>query len=300
MLGSNADFSGFFTRIVASATRWREPVLVLAGAGTVDPVPLARPIIRIADPGDPRLADYAGLTDPARRRRIEAEQGFFIAESPLVVRALVESGRGMRSVLVTPAQHAVLAESLEGVDAPVYVADDDVLRQIVGFDLHRGAVASGVRWEPPPLDDLLDGARRVALVEKLNDYENLGVLFRNAAAFGIDAVLLDTETADPLYRRCVRVSIGHVLTVPWARIGTLEEVRSRGFTLFALTPAPDAVPLDAVNWPDRSAVMLGAEGPGLSRTWLDAADAHVRIPMRAGVDSLNVATAAAIAFYAST
>jgi tRNA G18 (ribose-2'-O)-methylase SpoU len=240
------------------------------------------------------------LTDPARRRRIEAEQGFFIAESPLVVRALVESGRSVRSVLVTPAQHAVLAESLEGVDAPVYIADDEVLRQIVGFDLHRGAVASGVRWEPPAVGELLAGARRVALVEKLNDYENLGVLFRNAAAFGIDAVLLDTETADPLYRRCVRVSIGHVLTVPWARVESLDEVRSRGFSLLAFTPTPDAVPLTEIAWPDRSAVMLGAEGPGLSRPWLDAADLQVRIPMRDGVDSLNVATAAAIAFYAGT
>jgi tRNA G18 (ribose-2'-O)-methylase SpoU len=271
-----------------------------ATAGTVEPVPPTRPVIRIADPGDPRLADYAGLTDPARRRRIEAEQGFFIAESPLVVRALVESGRGVRSVLVTPAQHAVLASTLERVDAPVYVAEDEVLRQIVGFDLHRGAVAAGERWPAPPLDSLLDGARRIALVEKLNDYENLGVLFRNAAAFGMDAVLLDTETADPLYRRCVRVSIGNVLTVPWARVTALEEVRSRGFTLIALTPATDAVPLEEITWPDRHAVMLGAEGPGLSRAWLDAADLRVRIPMRPSVDSLNVATAAAIAFYAST
>jgi tRNA G18 (ribose-2'-O)-methylase SpoU len=182
----------------------------------------------------------------------------------------------------------------------MYVAEDEVLRQIVGFDLHRGAVAAGERWPAPPVDSLLDGARRIALVEKLNDYENLGVLFRNAAAFGMDAVVLDTETADPLYRRCVRVSIGNVLTVPWARVTALDEVRSRGFTLIALTPATDAVPLEEITWPDRHAVMLGAEGPGLSRAWLDAADLRVRIPMRAPVDSLNVATAAAIAFYAST
>ncbi len=169
-----------------------------------------------------------------------------------------------------------------------------------------GSTSIGARWRRVFVGNRrrsttsLGAARRIALVEKLNDYENLGVLFRNAAAFGIDAVLLDTETADPLYRRCVRVSIGHVLTVPWARIGSLDEVRSRGFTLLALTPTPDAVPLGEIRWPDRSAVMLGAEGPGLSRSWLDAADVRVRIPMRAGVDSLNVATAAAIAFYAST
>jgi tRNA G18 (ribose-2'-O)-methylase SpoU len=263
-------------------------------------MPVSRPIIRIDDATDPRLADYAGLTDPARRRRIEAEQGFFIAESPLVVRALVESGRGVRSVLVTPAQHAVLAETLERVDAPVYVAEDEVLRQIVGFDLHRGAIAAGERWALPPVGSLLDGARRIALIERLNDYENLGVLFRNAAAFGIDAVLLDSATADPLYRRCVRVSIGHALTVPWTRLSSLDEVRSRGFRIYALTPAVDSVPLGEIVWPERHAVMLGAEGPGLSPAWLNAADVKVRIPMRAAVDSLNVATAGAIAFYAST
>ena len=155
-------------------------------------------------------------------------------------------------------------------------------------------------WPLPPASSLLERARRVAVVEKLNDYENLGGLFRNAAAFGIDAVLLDAESADPLYRRCVRVSIGHALTVPFTRLDSLDEVRAHGFTLFALTPRAEAVPLEEVAWPSRSALLLGAEGPGLSATWLDAADQRVRIPMRAGVDSLNVATAAAIAFYAST
>jgi len=281
MSGSSAYFSGFF-------------------AGTVVPVPSNRPVVRITDSGDPRLADYVGLTDPALRRRVEAEQGFFIAESPLVVRALVESGRAVRSVLVTPAQHAVLADVLDRVEAPVFIAEDDVLRQVVGFDLHRGAVASAERWPQPAVGSLLDGACRIAVVERLNDYENLGVLFRNAAAFGIDAVLLDPESADPLYRRCVRVSIGHAFMVPWTRMSSLDDVRSRGFALFALTPAADAVPLGRITWPERHAVMLGAEGPSLSRAWLDAADVRVRIPMRESVDSLNVATAAALAFYAST
>ena len=264
--------------------------------GTVESVP----VIRVTDPDDPRLADYTGLTDPQLRRRVEAEQGFFIAESPLVVRALMRSGRAVRSVLVSPAQHAVLADVLDPRDVPVYVAADDVLRQVVGFDLHRGAVASGERWPLPAVDSLLDGARRVAVLERLNDYENLGGLFRNAAAFGIDAVLLDSESADPLYRRCVRVSIGHALTVPWTRVTSLEEVRGHGFSLLALTPAPGAVPLSEITWPDRYALMLGAEGPGLSRSWLDAADLQVCIPMDPSADSLNVATAAAIAFYAST
>ena len=258
------------------------------------------PLVRVTDPADPRLADYFGLADPQLRRRVEAERGFFIAESPLVVRALLGSGRTVRSVLVSPGQHAALADLLDRADVPVYVAADRVLAEVVGFDLHRGAVAAGERWPLPPASSLLERARRVAVVEKLNDYENLGGLFRNAAAFGIDAVLLDAESADPLYRRCVRVSIGHALTVPFTRLDSLEEVRAHGFSLFALTPRADALPLAEVAWPSRSALLLGAEGPGLSAAWLDAADQRVRIPMRAGVDSLNVATAAAIAFYAST
>jgi tRNA G18 (ribose-2'-O)-methylase SpoU len=268
------------------------------------------PVIRVAEADDPRLADYASLSNPRLRRRVEAERGFFIAESPLVVRALMRSGRAVRSVLVTPAQHEALADVLDPDlsdpalsghrDLPVYVAADDVLRDVVGFDLHRGAVASGERWPLPSVASLVDGARRLAVLEKLNDHENLGVVFRNAAAFGIDGVLLDAECADPLYRRCVRVSIGHVLTVPWTRLSSLEDLRSHGFTLLALTPAPDAVPIGEITWPDRCALLLGAEGPGLSRSWLDTADMRVRIPMRASVDSLNVAAAAAIAFYAST
>jgi tRNA G18 (ribose-2'-O)-methylase SpoU len=257
-------------------------------------------VITVVDPDDPRLADYVGLSDPQLRRRVEAERGFFIAESPLVVEALVRSGRTVRSVLVTPAQHDAIGASLAGVDAPVYVAKPEVLRAVVGFDLHRGAVASGERWPVPAASTVLDGAQRVAVVQKLGDHENLGGVFRSAAAFGIDAVLLDVECADPLYRRCVRVSIGHVLTVPWARLASVEDVRDAGFTLLALTPDPGARSLDAVDWPARCALLLGSEGPGLSQAWLAAADARIRIPMEPAVDSLNVATAAAIAFYAST
>ena len=258
------------------------------------------PAITIEDPADTRLSDYVGLSDPQLRRRIESERGFFVAESPLVVRAFLRSGRVVRSVLVTPAQHDALAPDLVDLDAPVYVAAPAVLRRVVGFDLHRGAVASGERWSLPDPAAMLGAARRVAVLEKLTDHENLGGVFRNAAAFGIDAVLLDAECADPLYRRCVRVSIGHVLTVPFTRIAALEQVRESGFALVALTPAPDARPLRSFVWPERSAMLFGTEGPGLSGEWLAAADAHVRIPMQPGVDSLNVATAAAIAFYAST
>jgi tRNA G18 (ribose-2'-O)-methylase SpoU len=260
----------------------------------------AVPVITIADPADMRLSDYVGLSDPQLRRRVEIERGFFVAESPLVVRAFLRSGRTVRSVLVTPAQHAALEPDLAGLAAPVYVAAPEILRQVVGFDLHRGAVASGERWRLPDLSSILRLARRVAVVEKLTDHENLGGVFRNAAAFGIDAVLLDPECADPLYRRCVRVSIGHALTVPWTRITSLDGLRESGFQLIALTPAAGAQPLPAFDWPERGAMLFGTEGPGLSPEWLAAADLHVRIPMQPGVDSLNVATAAAIAFYAST
>jgi tRNA G18 (ribose-2'-O)-methylase SpoU len=260
----------------------------------------AVPVFPIDDPADPRVGDYVGLSDPQLRRRVESERRFFVAESPLVVDALVRSGRPVRSVLVTPAQHEALADTLAGLAAPVYVAAPEILRRVVGFDLHRGAVASGDRWALPPVGSVIGRARRIAVVQKLGDHENLGGVFRNAAAFGIEAVLLDAECADPLYRRCVRVSIGHVLTVPWTRITSLDELRSHGFTLFALTPDPDARPLGEIVWPERHALLLGSEGPGLSPEWLEAADEQVRVPMRTTVDSLNVATAAAIAFYAST
>ncbi|HSP72610.1 MAG TPA: RNA methyltransferase, partial [Gaiellaceae bacterium] len=233
--------------------------------------------------------------------------GFFIAESPLVVRRLLGSGRQVRSVLVTPAQLDALsdvlgagARSAPPSGAPVYVAPEAVLHRVVGFRLHRGAVASAERWPLPATGAVLRDARRVAVLERMNDHENLGVLFRSAAALGVDAVLLDAECADPLYRRCVRVSIGHVLQVPWTRVASLDDVRRAGLTTFALTPAPGATPIHEVEWPERAALLLGAEGPGLSDAWLGAADVRVRIPMRPGADSLNVATAAAIAFYAAS
>ncbi len=256
--------------------------------------------IAIDDADDARLADFVDLADPELRRRVEFERGFFVAESPRVVLRLLASGRRVRAVLVTPHQHEALRGVLDRVSAPVYVAPMGVLRRVVGFDLHRGAVASADRWPLPAAADVLGGARRVVLCERLNDHENLGVLFRSAAALGIDAVLLDAECADPLYRRCVRVSIGHVLTVPWTRVRDLDDVRAAGFTIFACTPAAGATDIAEVVWPERSALAIGAEGPGLSDAWLAAADRQVRIPMARDVDSLNVATAAAIACYVST
>ena len=254
----------------------------------------------IDDASDPRLSEYVDLTDSVLRRRIEAERDFFIAESPLVIRRLLASGRRVRSVLVTPRRYEEMGDALlAGPDVPVYVASDEVLRRVVGFHLHRGAVAAADRWPLPDLGTVLRGARRVAVLQKVNDHENLGVTFRSAAALGIDAMILDPECSDPLYRRCVRVSIGHVLTLPWTRLESIDAVAAAGFRLYALTPAPDAATITAVEWSDRAALLFGAEGPGLSDAWLARADERVRIPMRAGADSINVATAASIAFYES-
>ena len=297
MQGSRGIFQGFSSEVgPGRMPPSSEPDASVEPSCTVEPVP----VIHVADPDDPRLADYVGLADPQLRRRVEAERGFFIAESPLVVRALMRSSRAPRSVLVTPAQHAALADVLDAAAVPVFVAEADVLRRVVGFDLHRGAVASANAGRCRRWRRCSTAPAGSAVVEQINDYENLGGIFRSAAAFGIDAVLLDAESADPLYRRCVRVSIGHVLSVPWTRVHSLDELASRGFTLLALTPDPDAAPIGEIVWPERCALLFGAEGPGLSDAWLAAADRRVRIPMRAAVDSLNVATAAAIAFYAGT
>ena len=257
--------------------------------------------VLIDDPDDPRIADYVGLTDPELRRRVEGEQGFFIAESPHVVRRLLGSGRTVRSVLTNPSQFEALADAIEPAFTtrpfPAYIAETKVLKRVVGFDLHRGAVASAQRWSVPAVADVLPGARRVVVLEKVNDHENLGLLFRSAAALGVDAVLLDRECSDPLYRRTVRVSIGTAITLPWARIDTLDDIAD--FTTVALTPAADAVPIDSVQWTEPLALLVGAEGPGLSDVWMGRADVRVQIPMEAGVDSLNVATAAAIAMHVS-
>jgi tRNA G18 (ribose-2'-O)-methylase SpoU len=243
----------------------------------------------ITDPADPRVADYLDL-----RGGRPPHEGPVIVEGLLAVEQLVASGLAVRSVLVTPAKRDRLPA---GIDAPVLVAEPAVLRATVGFDLHRGVVASAERPPPAEPGPLLEGARRVLVVEAVNDLENLGALFRNARAFACDAVLLDPRTADPLGRRPVRVSMGHVLRVPFARVDPwpdgLDVVRSAGLELVALTPAGGPLTL-----PRRAALLVGSEGPGLSPAALDAADRRVRIDMAPGVDSLNVATAAAVALHA--
>ncbi len=244
------------------------------------------------------------MTDAQLRKRYEREHGVFIGEGPNVVRELLRSRYRTRSLLLAEERVDDLAPELTGLDAPVYVVGRDLLYEVVRFKLHQGVVGCGERAPWPDPAEVVEEARVVVVLEGLNDHENLGSLFRSARAFGVDAVLLAPGCADPLYRRCVRVSMGHVLHLPTARLaglGTgLELLRSAGFTLLALTPSAGAVDLSDPSVPGdgRVALLLGAEGPGLSREALQAADVRVRIPIHPQVDSLNVATAGALAFYA--
>jgi tRNA G18 (ribose-2'-O)-methylase SpoU len=255
-------------------------------------------VIEVADPADPRLEDFRDLTDADVR---PDRRGVVIAEGASVVERMAGSRYPMRAVIGVRARIEALAPVLAALDVPVYVVDKWLLSEIVGFRVTRGVLAAATRTAPPDLSELLAHARRLAVLESLNDFENLGALFRNAAAFGVDAVLLDPRCADPLYRRSVRVSMGHVLRMPFAVLpgrwpGSLDVLHAHGFTVVALSPAPGAVPLRELTPPPRWAVLLGAEGPGLTAAAMACADRLVRIPMAAGVDSLNVATAAAVAF----
>lgn len=265
-------------------------------------VPLG-PVIAVQDRREECLADYFALTDVARRGRIEPERGLFIAEGDLVIRRAIAAGLRIRSLLLAPARLAALAADLVCCPAPVYVAGPQLLAAITGFSVHRGALAAVDRPAERSAGELLAAARRVLVLEAMNNPTNVGGVFRSAAALGIDAVLLDPLCYDPLYRRAVRVSMGAVLTVPYARLtswpAALGELRSAGFRLWALSPAATGRPLPDLDvGPDaRVALLLGAEGPGLSAGALDAADEQVRIPMAAGVDSLNAAAAAAIVCY---
>jgi tRNA G18 (ribose-2'-O)-methylase SpoU len=266
--------------------------------------------VAVTDPGDPRVDDYRDLHDARVRRQMElpgdSRPGFFVAEGTHALRRLLTSGRRIRSVLVDGIRLGALRADLGGLDAPVLVADKTTLRAVAGFPVHRGVLTAADRWPLPDPSTVLGPARRVAVLEDINDHENLGVIFRSAGSLGLDALLLSPGCCDPLYRRSVRVSMGHVATVPWTRLAPWPEaiatVRSAGFSLAALTPAADAAPL--AGWApgpaERIAVLLGAEGPGLSPAVLAAADRRLTIPMRTAADSLNVGSAAAIAFYALT
>jgi tRNA G18 (ribose-2'-O)-methylase SpoU len=267
--------------------------------------------IDVTDPADPRLADYVALTDAALRTSLEARHGLFIAEGEKVIGRARAAGLGIRSLLVTPGKLARLAGLEAGWDAPVYVMTEALARQLTGYRVHRGALASVTRPELPPVPEVLAGARRVLVLEDLVDHGNVGAIFRCAAAFGLDAVIVSPRCADPLYRRSVKVSMGAVFAVPWARMtdwyGGLGDLRAAGFRLLALTPDQAAAPAGAALGAagDRLALLLGTEGDGLSSRWRHEADQAVCIPMhpaaqRRGVDSLNVVAAAAVACHLLT
>lgn len=262
---------------------------------------------RIGSTHDPRLADYVGLTDVRLRRRLEPAGGLYIAESEKVIRRALAAGHHPRSYLMGERWLADLADVVEQADAagvPVYVGDADVIDAVVGFPLHRGALASMHRPVARSVDEVLVGTRRVLVLEDIVDHTNVGAVFRSAAAMGVEAVLITPRCADPLYRRSIRVSMGTVFQVPWARIDPwpagVEVLRGAGFTVAALALSADAVSLSelAADPPERLALVLGTEGDGLSRRTIGEVDVVIRIPMAAGVDSLNVAAAGAVAAWA--
>ncbi|MEC4017081.1 TrmH family RNA methyltransferase [Streptomyces sp. H27-D2] len=290
-------------------------------------------LITVDDPDDPRLRDYTGLTDVDLRRKREPEEGLFIAEGEKVIRRARQAGYAMRSMLLSAKWVDAMRDVIDEVPAPVYAVSPDLAEQVTGYHVHRGALASMQRKPLPTSDDILARARRIVVMESVNDHTNIGAMlplglqertarrvavfedivdhanlgaaFRNAAALGVDAVFLTPGCADPLYRRSVKVSMGGVFQVPWTRFESwpkgIEVLRSEGFTVAALCLSDRAITLDelAARKVEALALVFGTEGVGLTPGALAAVDEHVRIPMDAGVDSLNVAAASAVAFYAT-
>ena len=258
----------------------------------------------VASADDPRLVDYRALTDVELRRRSEPAEGIFIAEGALVIKRALAACYPIRSALMSERWVAAIADVVGGADVPLYVGSEELLESVTGYHVHRGALASMGRRPLPTVEQVLTGAHRVVVLEDVNSHTNLGAIFRCAAGLGMDAVLLSPSCADPLYRRSVRVSMGEVFALPYARLADwpagLEVVREAGFELLALTPDVAATSLDEIRPTDdeKLALLLGAEGPGLSARALGAAGRRVRIPMSHGVDSLNVAAATAVACYA--
>ncbi len=261
-------------------------------------------LVEIDDPADPRLGDYRDLRDVSLRKHLESAEGLFIAEGEKVVRRAVEAGFAARSFVMAPRWLHGLDDVLAASDAPCYVVSEELAEQVTGFHVHRGALASLHRRPLPTVEGVLRGARTVVVLEDVVDHTNVGAVFRSSAALGVDAVLLSPRCADPLYRRSIKVAMGAVFSLPYARVADWHDAVPRlsaaGFTTVALTLADDAVDLEqALHGLDRVALLMGGEGHGLSERWQAAADRRAVIPMRAGIDSLNVAAATAVACYAA-
>ena len=258
----------------------------------------------IDDPGDARLDNFRDLNSIDRRPDLPSGKGLVIAEGVLVVQRMLASPFTPLAFLGTDRRLAELKADLVGNAAPYYRVSAEVMAQAVGFHLNRGVLAAARRPPERTVADVIDGARTVAVLEGVNDHENLGSIFRNAAGLDVDAVVFGSGCADPLYRRAVRVSMGHALLVPFARAAEwpndLKVLQQNGFRLLAMTPDSGSTTLPAARTTvrdERVAILVGAEGPGLSYAAMKASDLRVRIPMSRGTDSLNVATAAALAFY---
>jgi tRNA G18 (ribose-2'-O)-methylase SpoU len=266
-------------------------------------------LIEITDPADPRLGDYRDLRDVALRKSLEASEGLFMAEGAKVVRRAAVGGYTARSFLMAPRWVSELSDVLERFDAPVYVMSEAMVESITGYHVHRGALASFMRPALPAADALLATVtgerRRVAVLEDLVDDGNIGLIFRNAAALGIDLILVTEQAADPLYRRAIKTSMGNVFSVPWTRVRGLEDalsvLRADGYVPVALTLTDSSITLDELVAKDlpRLAFVFGTEGAGVNPKTEQQVDHCVRIPMEPGVDSLNVAAAAAVTFYAT-
>lgn len=264
------------------------------------------PALAVDDPADPRIEEFLGLRDHELRRRREAPggdlAGIFIAEGDLVLERALRAGYRLRSVLVDATRTQPLPDALPP-DVPVYAAGPDVVLRITGMAMHRGLIASLDRGRERTTAEVLAGAHRVVVLENVNNPTNLGVIARSAMGLGADALLLDPSCCDPLYRRASRVSMGEVFALPWARTERLPDglapLEAAGFSLLALTPDPEAERIDDVELgpDDRVALLLGAEGPGLTDETMQHVDRRVRIPLHGAVDSLNVGAAAAIACF---
>ena len=267
--------------------------------------------VRIDDPADPRLDDVRDLNHSDNRPDLPGGKGLIVAEGPLVVSRLLASRFPARTLVGFPGKlDAYLAEHDVPDDVAVYEVSREVLAAAAGFDLHRGLLATADRAPEPTVGDVLAHARTVVVLEGVGDHENIGAIFRNAAGMGVDAVLFGNGCADPLYRRSVRVSMGHVLRTPFAHLEgayttwqrSLGQLRDAGYRLVSMTPAGELTLAEALvaetgaPW-EKLALLVGGEGPGLTEHAMRATDARAMIPMAPGTDSLNVATSAAIAFY---
>lgn len=266
------------------------------------------PVIRVDSLEDPRLSDFAHRTDVALKKAghngdPSGELGLYIAESAVVLERALRAGHRPRAVLALGGA-VEEAQELVGPTVDIYSGPSDLLTQLTGYVLHRGLIASMERPRLPTVAQLLIDARRVVVIENVADPTNVGAIFRSVAGIGADAVLVTERCSDPLYRRAIRVSMGTVLQVPWTRVGGWDSVRrelvASGFHIAALALTDDAVSLRqfAASAPERVALVVGAEGEGLTPEAIAAADTVVQIPMRHGIDSLNVAAAAAVAMYA--